>query len=63
MKFCFGGKSNMWGILNSGVLQFGEMVTSASKELPASIVSLENRGSLLLRKAGTKLHCFTPQKI
>jgi len=53
----------MWGILNSGVLQFGEMVTRASKELPASIVSLENRGSLLLRKAGTKLHCFTPQKI
>jgi hypothetical protein len=38
------------------------MVTSVSKELPAPIVSLENRGSLLVRNAGTKLHCFTLQK-
>jgi hypothetical protein len=43
----------MCGVLKSDVLQFGEMVASVSKELPAPIASLENRGSLLLRNGGT----------
>ena len=42
----------MCRVLNSDVLQFGEMFTNVSKDLPASLVSLENRGSLLLQNVG-----------